>query len=129
MDLSYEIFIFRATHVPLAGTAEEELECLGITGPENSGAEIYRKGRKKVPCPVVLGKFQWERLAFFVEWSLNFHKFILFSPAVSFLLKGCRGAFMSTGKVAMCSDRGLDGASYRPGPAAFVCWGWVTEWK
>lgn len=44
-----------------------------------------------VPRPVARGKFRWERLAFFVRWSLNFHKFILFS-SVAFLLKGRRGA-------------------------------------
>lgn len=37
MDLLYEIFIFGATSVPLAGTVE--LECLGVVGPENSARD------------------------------------------------------------------------------------------
>lgn len=49
---------------------------------------------------MVLGTLQWECLAFFVEWSLNFLKFILFSSVVSFFLKGCEGTFTSTRKVA-----------------------------
>lgn len=83
------------TRVPLAGTAEHQ--CLGITGPESSlGDEIYRKGKEKVPCLMVLGEFQRECLAFFIEWSFNFPKFIFSSPLISF--EGLRGRVGKHGK-------------------------------
>lgn len=68
---------------------------------------------------LVLGMLQWECLAFFVEWSLNFLKFILFSSVVSFLLKGCRGTFASTRKVAGFWIVGQMGGLPPPGPVGF----------
>ena len=75
MDLLYEIFIFRADRCP-GGSASQALRT-------QSGTRCTEKEKKKkrVPCPVILGEFQWECLAFFTEWRLNFHKFI-FSPSV-----------------------------------------------
>lgn len=78
---------------------------------------------------MVLGMLQWECLAFFVEWSLNFLKFILFSSVVSFLLKGCRGTFASTRKVAGFRIVGQMGGPPPPqAQLAFVSWGFA-EWK
>lgn len=73
-----------------------------------------------VPRPVARGKFRWERLAFFVWWSLNFHKFILFS-SVAFLLKGRRGTKQRQGSQGW--GRGRRGPPSRPAGLAFVCWG------
>lgn len=74
-----------------------------------------------VPRPVAWGKFRWERLAFFVRWSLNFHKFILFS-SVAFLLKGRRGKKHRQGSQGW--GRGRRGPPSRQALLAFVCWGW-----
>ena len=77
---------------------------------------------------MVLGKFQWECLAFFflIEWSLNFHKFIFSSSVISSARP--QGHVGKHWKGSQVLDRGLDVASLGPGLSAFVCWE-VAEWK
>lgn len=66
------------------------------------------------------GKFQWERLTFFVPWSLNFHKFILFS-SVAFLPKGRRGTKHQQGSQGW--GRGLEGGLPPASPAGLCLLG------
>lgn len=65
---------------------------------------------------MVLGKFQWECLAFFffflIEWSLNFHKFIFSSSVISSARP--QGHVGKHWKGSQVLDRGLDGASLGP---------------
>lgn len=104
------------TSVPLAGTVE--LECLGVAGPENSGTRFTEKEERKSP-PVVLGKLQWERLAFFIKWNLNFHEFP-FSSVISF--ERPAGAHSQPRKDSWVLALGLDG-SLGPGPVGLCLLG------
>lgn len=119
MDLSWEIFIFRADQGPAAGTRRSSVWAARALGAP-SGMEIYRKGRKTGPQPRA-GEVSVGTPGFLC--SVEFKTFTsLFCFLLWLFFRKAAGA-RGTGKVARVGVVAWRGPPSRQALLAFVCWG------